>query len=91
MKKMETFSLKEPFAWEFFVIFLGNHLAVYIELHVMGYGITYLALNSISLLLLTTCLLTCICSSLLSLKCQEIEPVKHSFIVQVYCENRFIY
>ena len=59
------------------------------ELHLMGYGIAYLALNSASLLLLPSSLLL----RLLSLKHQEIASVKHSFITQVpvYCENRFIY
>ena len=53
----------------------------------MGYGITYLARNSASLLLLNTSLLLL----LLSLKCQEIVSVKHLFTVQVYCENRFTF
>ena len=53
----------------------------------MGYGITYLARNSASLLLLDASLLLL----LLSLKYQEIVSVKYSFIVRVYCENRFIY
>ena len=52
----------------------------------MGYGIIYLTHNSASLLLLDTSLLLL----LLPLKCQEIVSVKYSFIVQVYCENRFI-
>ena len=67
----------------------GGH----IELHLMGNGIAYLALNSISLLRLITHLLAHTCSSLLALKHQEIACVKHSFIIQVpvYCENRFIY
>ena len=74
--------------------FLGNHLAVYIEWHLMGYGIAYLTLKSISLLCFITHLLAHTCSSLLlALKHQEIASVKHSFIIQVpvYCENRFIY
>ena len=53
----------------------------------MGYGITYLTRNTASLLFLDASLLLL----LLSLKCQEIVSVKYSFIVQVYCENRFIY
>ena len=53
----------------------------------MGYGITYLACISASLLLLPSSLLL----HLLSLKCQEIASVKYSFIVQVYCENRFTF
>ena len=56
------------------------------KLHIMGYGITYLARNSASLLLPPSLLLP-----LLSLKCQEIASVKYSFIVQVYCENRFTF
>ena len=61
------------------------------KLHIMGYGITYLARNSASLLLLPSSFLSLLC--LLSLKHQEIASVKHSFIIQVavYCENRFIY
>ena len=46
----------------------------------MGYGITYLARNSDSLLLHHASLLLL----LLSLKCQENVSVKYSFIVQVY-------
>ena len=42
------------------------------KLHIMGYGITYLACNSASLLLLNASLLLL----LLSLKCQEIVSVK---------------
>ena len=53
----------------------------------MGYGITYLTSNSASLLLLNASFLLL----LLSLKCQEITSVKYSFIVQVYCENRFTF
>ena len=53
----------------------------------MGYGITYLTHNSPSLLLLNASLLL----PLLSLKFQEIVSVKHSLIVQVYCENRFTF
>ena len=53
----------------------------------MGYGITYLTHNSASFLLLNASLLLL----LLSLKCQEIVSVKHSFTVQVYCENRFTF
>ena len=69
------------------------NLAVYIELHLMSYGIAYLALKSICLLRLITHLLALACSSLFTLKDQEIASVKHSFITQVpvYCENRFIY
>ena len=54
----------------------------------MGYGIAYLALNSISLLCLITHLLARTCSSLLALKHQEITSVKHSFVIQVpvYCD-----
>ena len=63
--------------------FAGSHY----KLHIMGYGITYLTRNSPSLLLLNASLLL----PLLSLKCQEIVSVKHSFIVQVYCENRFTF
>ena len=57
----------------------------------MGYGITYLARNSASLLLLPSNFLSLLC--LLSMKHQEIAPVKHSFIIQVplYCENRFTF
>ena len=59
----------------------------------MGYGITYLNLISCSLRLLTCCLtsLQSAPAPLLSLKCQEIASVKYSFIVQVYCENRFTF
>ena len=53
----------------------------------MGYGITYLAHNSASLLLLNASLLLL----LLSQKCQKIVSVKHSFTVQVYCENNFTF
>ena len=68
-------------------------LGVYIELHLMSYGIAYLTLKSISLPRLITRLLALTCSSLFTLKDQEIASVKHSFIIQVlvYCENRFIY
>ena len=59
-------------------------MAVYIELHLMRYGIAYLALNSISSLCLITHLLARTCSSLLALKHQEIASVKHSFIIQVH-------
>ena len=55
----------------------------------MGYGITYLARNSASLLLLASSLLSLLC--LLSLKYQEIVSVKYSFIVLVYCENRLTF
>ena len=57
------------------------NLAVYIELHLMSYGIAYLALKSISLLCLITRLLALTCSSLFALKDQEIASVKHSFII----------
>ena len=57
------------------------------KLHIMGYGITYLACNSASLLLLPFSLLL----RLLSQKFQEIVSVKHSFTMQVYCENRFTF
>ena len=53
----------------------------------MGYGITYLTRNSASLLLLPSSVLL----HLLSLKFQEIVSVKHSFTMQVYCENRFTF
>ena len=56
----------------------------------LGYGITYLARNSNSLHLLP-CLLLSFQSAFLSLKCQEIVSVKHSFIAQVYCENGLIF
>ena len=61
------------------------------KLHIMGYGITYLACNFASLLLLPSSLLSLLC--LLSMKHQEIASVKHSFIIQVpvYCENRFTF
>ena len=59
------------------------------KLHTMGYRIIYLAHNSASLLLLPSNLLSLLL--LLILKCQEIECVKHSFIVQVYCENGLIF
>ena len=59
------------------------------KLHIMGYGITYLTCNSASLLLLPSSLLSLLL--LLTLKCQEIVCVKHSFIVQVYCENGLIF
>ena len=59
------------------------------KLHIMDYGFTYLTCNSASLLLLPSNLLTLLL--LLTLKCQEIACVKHSFIVQVYCENRLIF
>ena len=55
----------------------------------MGYGITYLARNSASLLLLPSSLLSVL--RLLSLKYQEIVSVKYSFIVLVYCENRLTF
>ena len=60
-------------------------------MNIMGYGITYLSLNSASLLLLPSSLYSL--PLFLSLKHQEIASVKHSFITQVpvYCENRFIY
>ena len=64
-------------------LFASSHY----KLHIMGYGITYLAHNSASLLLLPSSLLLC----LLSLKFQEIVSVKHSFTMQVYCENRFTF
>ena len=65
-------------------------MAVYIELHLMGYGIAYLTIKSISLLRLITHLLALTCSSLFALKDQEIASVKHSFIIQVpvYCEKK---
>ena len=53
----------------------------------MGYGITYLACNSASLLLLPSSLLL----HLLLLKFQKFVSVKHLFTVQVYCENRFTF
>ena len=59
------------------------------KLHIMGYRITYLACNSASLPLLPSSLLALLV--LLTLKCQEIESVKHSFMVQVYCENGLIF
>ena len=65
--------------------FLENHLVFCIKLHIMGYGITYFALISSSLFLLPSHLVSlqsALC--LLSLKCQQIVSVKHSFIVQVY-------
>ena len=37
------------------------------------------------------CLLLSFQSAVLSLKCQEIASVKHSSIVQVYCENGLIF
>ena len=64
-------------------LFASSHY----KLHIMGYGITYLAHNSASLLLLPSSLLL----RLLSLKFQEIVSVKHSFTMQVYCENRFTF
>ena len=64
-------------------LFASSHY----KLHIMGYGITYLARNSASLLLLPSSLLL----RLLSLKFQEIVSVKHSFTMQVYCENRFTF
>ena len=59
------------------------------KLHIMGYGITYHTHNSASLLLLPSSLLTLLL--VLTLKCQEIACVKHSFIVQIYCENGLIF
>ena len=57
----------------------------------MGYGITYRNLISSSLRLLP-CRLTSLQSApLFPLKCQEIVSIKHSFTVQVYCENRFTF
>ena len=67
-----------------------NHLADHIKLNILGYGITYLACNSTSLCLLPCLLFSCQ-SAFLSLKCQEIASVKHSFIAQVYCENELIF
>ena len=64
-------------------LFASSHY----KLHIMGYGITYLAHNSASLLLLPSSLLL----RLLSLKFQEIISVKYSFTMQVYCENRFTF
>ena len=64
-------------------LFISSHY----KLHIMGYRITYLAHNFASLLLLPSSLLL----RLLSLKFQEIVSVKHSFTVQVYCENRFTF
>ena len=46
--------------------------------------------NSTSLCLLP-CLLFSFQSAFLSLKCQEIASVKHSFIAQVFCENGLIF
>ena len=57
----------------------------------MGYGITSRNLISSSLHLLPCCLTALQSAPLLSLKCQEIVSVKHSFTVQVYCENRFTF
>ena len=51
------------------------------KLHIMGYGITYITHNSASLLLLPPSLFALLL--LLTLNCQEIACVKHSFIVQV--------
>ena len=65
--------------------FGGSHY----KLHIMGYRITNLACNSTSLLLLPSNLLTLLL--LLTLKCIEIVCVKHSFIAQIYCENRLIF
>ena len=64
-------------------LFASSHY----KLHIMGYGITYLTCNSASLLLLPSSLLL----RLLSLKFQEIVSVKHSFTMQVYCENGFTF
>ena len=64
-------------------LFASSHY----KLHIMGYRITYLTRNSASLLLLPSSLLL----RLLSLKFQEIVSVKHSFTMQVYCENRFTF
>ena len=61
--------------------------SLHYKLHIMGYGITYLAHNSASLLLLPSSLLLC----LLSLKFQEVVSVKHSFTLQVYCGHRFTF
>ena len=57
----------------------------------MGYGITYLNLISTFLHLLPCHLTSLQSTPLLSLKYQEITSVKYSFIVQVYCENRFTF
>ena len=55
------------------------------------YGLqNHLNLISPSLHLLP-CLLLSFQSAFLSLKCQEIESVKHSFIAQVYCDNGLIF